>query len=700
MPFGFPSECAFSFAGISICCHGHLGRVYDGNLNHRRFLYFAAVSLFFVITNAIWLRLDRSPPSWDDGYYLTRSLVMYDALSDDGLVGYAKRSLTVMGDKPPLIAILPTPIYLLVGRRWRAAYGVNLIFLLVMFAVLYGLGRRYGNRRAGLLAVLIAGTMPILYGLTRWYLVECGLTAIVCLAITIASNLKDADDHWKAFLLGATCGFGLLLKFSFPLYVMIPFLYFAIREKRAWLGRRTVLAFGAPVAVIALPWYVVNFHRALATALNAGSEATAKAYKTGDVFSVNDVWRYLVNLFNAGLVFYFVALLLLLALIPFIRPQRKNGLVLCMLWGSPVLLLAFGHYRDLRYAAPLFPALAVALALLVDAALERWRAAAVATVVLLALPLFSMLETSFRIFGDKRFELGGLLFVAPRLNYARAYNPVSWPQREILMDIHRLAKSRPVESLMVGADSVRFNVNNFELAARQERLPFEISTTAYQADTTALLSSLDLTAFFVYKSGGEPDSTFNSGGDAAIKYAHESGEFTELPIARTLGDGGVAHVLAHRPTGRFIRSDAFIEAGLDKFSECNVNFEGKIQLTGLSLHRTAEILEVGYRWRCLKPVDRDYWCFTHILNARGSIAGYLDHQILGGEPATTLWEPGDVAIERLTFRIPQASEAGVYRLRLGLFYPPSQERLAISASDFPLTDRQTAAVVDETKIGR
>ena len=674
--------------------------MYDGNLNTRASrLLFAAVSLFFVITNLIWLRLDRSPPSWDDGYYLTNSLVMYDSLTSEGVFGYAKRSLTVMGDKPPLIAILPTPIYLLVGRRWQAAYAVNLIFLLVIFAVLYKIGMRFAGRRAGLLAVLFAGTMPILYGLTRWYLVECGLTAIVCLAIATASDWQEAGDHWTAFLLGAVCGFGLLLKFSFPIYVLIPFLYFAFRRKRVWLGWRPLLAFGIPAAVIVLPWYLVNFKRALETALNAGSEATAKAYKTGNVFSVNDVLSYLVSLFNAGPLLYFVAALLLLAALSrFIRPLPKSGLVLCLLWGSPILLLIFGHYRDLRYAAPLFPALALALAFLIDAALARWRAAVPLTVVLLMLPLLSMLQTSFGVFGDKRFELGGLLFVAPRLDYARRYNPVTWPQREILADIRRLAKSAPetARSLMVGTDSARFNANNFELAATQERLPFEISTTAYQTDASALLSSVDGKAFFVYKSGGEPESPFNSGRDAAIKHVRESPKFIELPIVRRLADGGVSHVYANRSPTQFIRGGAFIESGLDNLSDCNVNFAGKIQLTGLSLQRTPQGLEVKYRWRCLQPIDRDYWCFTHIVDAHGSVAGYLDHQILGGDPATSLWKPGDVAIEKLTFRLPERQTAGMYRLRLGLFYPPSQERVAITASDFPLTDGQTAAVVDET----
>jgi hypothetical protein len=82
--------------------------LYDGILQRQARLVFAVLSLFFLGATFLWLRLDRSPPAWDDSYYLTNSLVMYDALTDGGLRGYARQFLTIMGIKPPLIAILPT----------------------------------------------------------------------------------------------------------------------------------------------------------------------------------------------------------------------------------------------------------------------------------------------------------------------------------------------------------------------------------------------------------------------------------------------------------------------------------------------------------------------------------------------------------------------------------------------------------------
>jgi hypothetical protein len=306
-----------------------------------------------------------------------------------------------------------------------------------------------------------------------------------------------------------------------------------------------------------------------------------------------------------------------------------------------------------------------------------------------------MLQTSFGIFGGKPLELGGLLFLAPRLNYARLYDPVGWPQREILDDIFRLARFTGGErkTALIGTDSVRFNADNFALAAAKGRLPFEVSTTAYERDPNAIVPLVNSMAYFIYREGGEPTAPFfNIQGEAALKEVREGGRFIELPIARKLPDGGVAHVFENRSPGRLMATGSFTRAGADQIADCDVTFAGKLQLTGLSLQHTAEGLEVKYRWRCLRPVDRNYWCFTHILDERDSVVGYLDHAILNGDPPMPAWKVGDVAMEQVVFRIPGTPRSEHYRLRLGLFHKESGERLPISSSTFPLTDNGTAAI--------
>jgi len=67
------------------------------------FMFMALTGFFIGITFA-WLWLDRSPSQWDDSWYLTNSLVMYDALAEGGVIGYARRFLTILGTKPPLMS--------------------------------------------------------------------------------------------------------------------------------------------------------------------------------------------------------------------------------------------------------------------------------------------------------------------------------------------------------------------------------------------------------------------------------------------------------------------------------------------------------------------------------------------------------------------------------------------------------------------
>src|SRR5260370_38960822 len=148
--------------------------------------------------------LDRAPPNWDDAWYPSNSLTVYDALIRGGVVGYLTKLNAVFGFKAPLIAELPAPLSLLIGRRWHAAYLVNIAAMLLLFAALYRIARRWWNPRAAVFAIAIAGTMPLLYGLARRYMVEDVLTALTTVAVSvlIESDRLKRDAHTLA--LGAT----------------------------------------------------------------------------------------------------------------------------------------------------------------------------------------------------------------------------------------------------------------------------------------------------------------------------------------------------------------------------------------------------------------------------------------------------------------------------------------------------------------
>src|SRR5580698_10624151 len=94
------------------------------------------LSSLFAVTTAVWVSMDRSPPSWDDAWYLTNSLNVYDGLTGHGIAGYLGKLNSVFGFKAPLIAALPAPFYLIFGRNWHAAFLVNIASMLVLFFAL------------------------------------------------------------------------------------------------------------------------------------------------------------------------------------------------------------------------------------------------------------------------------------------------------------------------------------------------------------------------------------------------------------------------------------------------------------------------------------------------------------------------------------------------------------------------------------
>src|SRR5580693_10363290 len=83
---------------------------------------FAAVYIGAAVIALAWLRLNRAPPAWDDSWYLSNSLTLFDAWTSGGLPGLAKQFLAALGFKAPLITALPLPFYLILGRRWHFAF--------------------------------------------------------------------------------------------------------------------------------------------------------------------------------------------------------------------------------------------------------------------------------------------------------------------------------------------------------------------------------------------------------------------------------------------------------------------------------------------------------------------------------------------------------------------------------------------------
>jgi hypothetical protein len=55
----------------------------------------------------IWFKMDQVPPRWDQAYYLRESLILYDKLTNEGVLSFYNAFTNEIKEKAPLIAVAP-----------------------------------------------------------------------------------------------------------------------------------------------------------------------------------------------------------------------------------------------------------------------------------------------------------------------------------------------------------------------------------------------------------------------------------------------------------------------------------------------------------------------------------------------------------------------------------------------------------------
>jgi hypothetical protein len=263
------------------------------------------------------------------------------------------------------------------------------------------------------------------------------------------------------------------------------------------------------------------------------------------------------------------------------------------------------------------------------------------------------------------------------------------------------ARVKPGEKplVLVGVDRALFNANNVELASVTMQLPFDIETTAHAKDLGTLRETLSQASWFIYKTGGEPESpAFNPYVGDLIRSVQNNRQFAELPYSKSLPDGGVAHLMKNLSPGQSGIDGTFVRNAPRSDEKFAIGLGGILALTNMSTVISPGEVAVSFRWRSLKTPDRDYWCFMHLLDRDGKVIAQHDHRLLGGEPPLASWRAGDAGDEEIHLALPAGMSTDGLRVRFGLYDPPSGDRLKTdalqnaAARKFAMADDGTALV--------
>ena len=120
-----------------------------------------------------------------------------------------------------------------------------------------------------------------------------------------------------------------------------------------------------------------------------------------------------------------------------------------------------------------------------------------------------------------------------------------------------------------------------------------------------------------------------------------------------------------------------------------VQFWNIINLQGVDLPQTSlkpgDSLTFTLYWQSVAPLTVDLTTFAHLVDEAGNAIAQLDwtpQDSLGYLP-TTAWQPERPVIDSQSILLPSDVPPGQYRLVIGWYYPPTGERLPLTAGDNP-----------------
>lgn len=112
-------------------------------------------------------------------------------------------------------------------------------------------------------------------------------------------------------------------------------------------------------------------------------------------------------------------------------------------------------------------------------------------------------------------------------------------------------------------------------------------------------------------------------------------------------------------------------------------FGDAIELVGYDLPknnlRAGEPFNLTLYWHGLKPTDKPYTAFVHLLDQSGRVVGQKDSVPLNGDAPTNSWIANEYLADTLTFDISADAANGAAAVEIGFYDPLSGQRLPNSA---------------------
>ena len=657
----------------------------------RNTLLLSAILCFFAAANIVWIHLDTAPPSWSQADNLLHSELLYQILIEDGVSSFFRAFSEISETKAPLITVLPLPFYFVFGNNETSALYVNVLLIIISGYYLFRLGLLMAGRKEAVMGVFILNTFPLILGLSRQMYVDYALMVFVIVWMYYLMSSQGLTKRKNALILGVVLGLGMLMKISYPLYILIPTFYGVISEarrtsnysKRLFVNIFIILAAGVMISSI---WYYRNIMTAIDLAVMSAYGEFAAYYGNGAVFIIKSVLLYWLSIINNGLSAFYAFLIVTVLLFAIVHATRGNSQkkpdrvnpFLAAWFVVPFLVFTCAVNKELRYLAPLLPAVALFLGInLMKIPFRKHRS--VMGAALLLFPAFNYLFLSFSPVSIQ-FEKGGFMIFSSRLGLAHPPVRQIWPQSEIVTYLHRDAVStpnyNPVATLLF--DHPHINFINMSYYGKTMGLNVQFNTNDFYT-----FENVDDAVRRIQE---ETDYLLTKSGDIGPEFANEK----NIPVLQKLDKG----LLDFRHLEKIDLPDGTVlniykkntlpyrvYAGIEQVKERLVYrtgpviFGGRMQLLDYRIKKVQEGYHGKFYWKCLREMKSNYKVFVHLYGEDDTLFQSADFHPTGDKYPTAFWREGEIIIDEVKISGDMPEDIRIF---IGIYNEKTMDRLPVS----------------------
>lgn len=310
----------------------------------------------YISINIWWLNVDNRIPFAAPPWYFNNSFRYWNLFQQFSLSRFQRIAVTIF--HPPLVGMIISPFYSFFGKNIDVTViFMNIIFLPILLVSIYKLTLLLSKKPfIALLSSFIIITYPTIITLSRYYMFELPLAALVSLAIYYLFLVNDFTNRKYSILLGIILGLGMLIKLSFIIFVFLPLIYIMFKIPNHKYLKNVFITLSIFLFITGLwylplcPQYIKKlFHAATYTGLMESDPKWS---------SLEGITYYVLLLINSQLSFFYV-LLFIIALALFIHSPLPKKTIFYLWLIIPYIIFTFVWSKEDRYIVPYLPAFAI-----------------------------------------------------------------------------------------------------------------------------------------------------------------------------------------------------------------------------------------------------------------------------------------------------------------------------------------------------